>query len=439
MNYLKITLIYCLFICSCNNTVDDVNNPQNFANAGEDQITYVGSYVVLDPTKGKITNETINTVEWIQDTGNPAEIWALAPSLNETSLAGFVKEGVYKLTLKITCKSGNIFTDDLSITVKPRQLSVIEDVNLEIRIRQRLNLKVGELQSDKLFLLDTLSNTNFALKNKITTLNGLEYCSNLKFLLLGLENITDLKPIAKLTKLEVLDFNQNRVIEDITPLNALINLKKLVLYSNPIKDIYALKNLTNLIELWLLDTPINDITALSGLVNLQVLYMDGVGTGSNFISIEPLRNLVKLTYLDIAGRGITDINPLERLTNLVLLNVSFNSITEISAVSNMKKLVRLYLRQNIIDNLSGIKNLEALDYLDAKDNQIIDISELQYLPQIHLIGLSDNKIKDILPLINNVNIGKSVFIYLGNNPLNDKSINEYIPILTSRGVTVYMM
>jgi Leucine-rich repeat (LRR) protein len=103
----------------------------------------------------------------------------------------------------------------------------------------------------------------------------------------------------------------------------------------------------------------------------------------------------------------------------------------------MKKLIRLYIRLNKINDISGIKNLESLDYLDAADNEIKDISELQYLPNIHLIGLSRNQIEDILPLVNNANLGKGVYLYLDGNPLNEKSVNEYIPALQARGVSVF--
>jgi len=407
------------------------------ANAGENQTTYVGSFAVLDPTKSNVKGETVNLVEWIQNPGNPAEIHAFAPSLEEKSYAGFVKEGIYKLTLKISCKSGNIYMDSLIITVKSRQMSLIEDVNLEALIRQVLNYKEGSLIGTKLQILDTLSKNNFSLKNKITSLKGLDNCINLIYLGLPLESITDLKPLSNLKKLEYLNLNQNRTIEDISPIYNLINLRKLILYSNPIRDISGLGKLTKLTELWLLDTPISNISSLSSLVNLETLYIDGVGLEEKFNNIEALSNLSKLKYLDMAGRGITNIMPLENLTELVLLNLSYNDLTEISSVSKMTKLIRLYIRRNNVEDLSGIRNLENLDFLDAADNQIKDITELQYLPQIHLIGLSGNNIEDISPLVNNPNLGKGVYLYLGGNPLNEKSINEYVPLLIQRGVTVY--
>ncbi|WP_337871639.1 leucine-rich repeat domain-containing protein [Ignavibacterium sp.] len=418
----------------CTNPLESSN--KSIANAGDDQVTYVGSYAVLNPSKSIIIGDTVERIEWVQDSSNPEEVNALGLSLQEPTIVGFVKEGTYRFTLKIICKSGNIFSDDVLITVNPRQVGLIEDENLEVRIRYILNFKEGNLDANKLFMLDSLLYCNFSTKHKITSINGINNCQNLIYLALPNESITDLAPLSNLTKLKFIDLNQNYTINDITPIYNLVNVEKLILYSNPISDISGLGSLNKLKELWLLDTPISDISVLSSLENLEILYADGVGTGISFNSIEPLKNLTKLTHLDISGRGITDIKPLENCTNLVLLGISYNSITEISSISNMKKLIRLYVRSNKITDLNGIMNLENLDFLDAADNLIIDISDLEYLPNIHLIGLSGNKIVDILPIVNNSNLGEGVHLFLNENPLNEKSINEYIPVLISRGVQV---
>ncbi len=435
----KIITIFsiCNLLFSCDHTIDNKETKIG-ANAGEDQISFVGSYSVLDISKS-IINEPIDLIEWIQDAANPQEMNLFAQSsLNDRWVVGFEKDGIYKFTLSIKCKSGNVYTDSVIITVKPRQISIIEDIYLEARIRYKLNYKEGGLNAIKLMMLDTLLYADFILKNyKTKSIKGIENCSNLIYLPLSNESITDLTPLSALTKLEFLDLNQNYTVEDISPLTNLVNLKKLILYSNPIKDISPLANLTNIVYLDLLDLPINDINSLSNLINLETLYASGVGVKVNFNNISSLNNLTKLTRLDLAGRGIVNLKPIENLTELILLQVSYDSLTEISSVSKMKKLIRLYIRRNKVDDISGIKNLENLDYLDAADNQIKDISELQYLPAIHLIGLDGNKIEDISPLVNNPNLGKGVYLYLKNNPLSEKSINEYIPILIARGVTVY--
>jgi Leucine-rich repeat (LRR) protein len=446
MKKLSIIVVCITILLSCDKVIDSKYN-DSIANAGEDQETYVGSYAVLDASKSKLAEgEVLAIYEWVQDSNNPQEMFSIfSSSLTEPRAIAFEKEGKYKFTLTIKCKSGNIYTDDVVVTVKPRQIGLIEDLFLEARIRYKLNYKKGELTSNKLAVLDSLSYPEFYITNikthstyKTKSIKGVENCTDLRYLALASQSITDLQPLANLVKLEYLDLNQNYTVEDISPIYNLVNLKTLILYSNPIKDISGLGNLTKLTYLNLLYTPIYNLSSLSSLVNLKLLYLSGVGEGITFNSIEPLKNLRKLEHLHLKGGNITDITPLENLTELDLLNVSFNNfITKISAVSKMKKLVRLYIGRNKVEDISGIKNLENLDFLDAADNQIKDITELQYLPKIHLIGLSRNKIEDILPLVNNPYLGKGVYLFLHGNPLNEKSINEYIPVLIARGIVVY--
>lgn len=439
MDYLKIMLISSFFICSCNNAVDSVNNQERFiANAGDDQITYVGSYAILDPSKSNNVGEKITIIDWVQDKENPEEIRVLSYStLQEKNVVGFQKEGKYKFTLRINCESGNVYTDDIVINVMPRQNSLIEDINLEIVIRNKLGYKEGELTIEKLQLLDSLSKANYlVLKDKIKSIKGIEYCTNLKYLSLFLESIFDLKPLSNLIKLEDLNLNQNYTIEDVTPLSNLINLKRLILYSNPIKDISPLRGLINLTELDLNFTQIDNINSLYPLINLEILQIGGDGIGQ-FNNIEPLNNLKKLKKLWLSQRGINDIKPLEDLINLEILELSYNNLIEISSVSKMKKLRWLGLVRNKIKNISGIKNLESLVYFNAIDNQIKDINEMEYFSKnIEVIGLSNNQIEDIYPIVKIQELKNGVSIYLTNNPLNQKSINEYIPLLKNRGVNI---
>ena len=438
--YFVIIVVALLFV-SCHNPVDSTKKEILKANAGGDQTSYVGSYILLDASKTKLlAGEQISDIEWIADSTNPEKIL-----INEGDnrildpwYTGFDKEGKYKITLNVTSTSRNVYTDDMTVIVKPRQAGLMVDANLEIQIRYKNNYPVGDLSADRLHLLDTINVALFALQNPIRSLEGIEHCSNLTFLSVGLEKIVDLKPLSSLIRLEFLDVEQNRTIEDISPIYSLTSLKTLILFSDPIKDISGLSNLINLKELDLNWTPISDISSLTNLVNLEILFLAGVTINSSFITLEPLRNLTKLKQLTLYDRSITDITPLQNLTELNYLALSYNSLTNISALSRMNKLLRLEIDLNNINDMSGIKNLINLDYLSADNNQIKDISELQYLPKIHVIGLSGNKIEDLLPLVNNTNIGKGVYIFLSNNPLNQKSINEYIPALIARGVVVYL-
>lgn len=70
------------------------------------------------------------------------------------------------------------------------------------------------------------------------------------------------------------------------------------------------------------------------------------------------------------------------------------------------------------------------------DNQINNISSLSNLPNLQILLLQWNQITDIEPLILNPGINSGDVIILTGNPLNDISINNYIPNLIARGVTL---
>lgn len=249
MKFIFLLTLFSAISVSCQNPVN-VDGKSSSANAGEDQTTYVGSYAVLDISKS-IINEPIRIIDWVQSANNPKEVNLFSQSsLKDKWILAFESEGIYKFILNINCENGNIYSDSITINVRPRQESVVDDIYLEARIRYRLGYKEGALNTDKLQMIDSLPAPGFHIKNyKTKSLEGIEYCKNLKLLNLALESITDLNPLSSLTDLENLDLNQNRTIEDISPISNLTNLKTLILYSNPIKDISALSNLTKLTEL----------------------------------------------------------------------------------------------------------------------------------------------------------------------------------------------
>jgi hypothetical protein len=427
-----------IFCSSCDKSVDpkgvEAEIP-NHAEAGSDQISNVGSYAVLDASKSNVNGEEIKLVEWKNDPKNPEQLTLFAfVKLTEQAIE-FEKEGIYKFILQIECKSGTVYLDSMQVTVKPRQNSVIEDTCLEVSIRELLKYKEGALTADNLQLLDSLQASDMpSYGGKIKSLKGMEYCTNLTYLHIGFQGITDLRPISELTKIEDLSLTQNWTIEDISPLSNLTNLKILDLEGNPIKDINALSSLTKLTELILSRVKVSDLTPLSRLYNLEELDLGGVNVVIN--SLEPLRNLTKLRSLELAGRDISDLSALENLTELKYLGLYNNKVTKIAPLAKMKKLERLVLGINQVNDLKGLSSLDNLDYLDLAVNQVKDISELQYMKKLTLIGLSNNKIEDLSPIYNNPNIGNKTDLYLNGNPLNEKSINEYIPALIKRGVYV---
>lgn len=114
----------------------------------------------------------------------------------------------------------------------------------------------------------------------------------------GYSSILDVARFKNLTKLEL---SQNESISDITPLAGLTKLESLNLGRNKISDLTPLAGLTKLTELRLWDNKISNITPLAG--------------------------LARLTYLDLSDNNISDISPLAGLTKLTELGLYNNPLS----------------------------------------------------------------------------------------------------------------
>ena len=81
---------------------------------------------------------------------------------------------------------------------------VIPDENLENAIRAQIGKSHGPLHESDLEKITLLSATN----SDIKTIEGLEYCKNLKTLLLYGNNISDVTPLSNLANLTSLWLNE---------------------------------------------------------------------------------------------------------------------------------------------------------------------------------------------------------------------------------------
>ena len=167
------------------------------------------------------------------------------------------------------------------------------------------------------------------------------------------------------------------------------------------------------------DNNIRDITGIEGCVNLERLFLGGTEeTGwrsSNEIEdISPIVGLTKLTELWLGANKIRDITPLSNLTNLAILVLQGNQITDITPLTNLTNLTILVLAENEISDIIPLSNLTKLTEL----------------------YLSDNQIEDIQPLVENKGLAEGDRVDLQGNPLNETSINTYIPRLKERGVEI---
>ncbi len=308
----------------------------------------------------------------------------------------------------------------------PGEIKFVDD-NFETVIREYLNQSTGPILTT-----DVESITNIWANNRnIQNIYGIEFCTNLDTLNLRENSISDLLPLALLENMTILNVNNNK-INDISPLTRLTDLVSLDLGNNDIYLINSLSNINELSYLILGYNKIEDISPLSGLSELKYLALNS----NPIIDLLPISNLDSLNTLeliDLEQIDLSDINAL-KLQTLYLTNTP---VQNLDPIAEMHELEFLFMKNCSLTEIDSIVSLPKLGKLYLNDNNIIDISPLEKMYNLFELELGNNNITDILPLVNNYGLGGGQdYVFLYNNPLNEISINTYIPQLQNRGVVI---
>ncbi|WP_091657961.1 CotH kinase family protein [Alteribacillus iranensis] len=182
-----------------------------------------------------------------------------------------------------------------------------EDENLELAVREELNIKEGPIRKEDVEQVDKLD---------------LSYSG----------------------------------IESLHGIEAMITVRHLNLEGNRIKDISPLEELTYLEELNLRENRINDFSVLSNLKRITSLDLRDTGMDT----LDPVGEIIQLTDLNVRGNNIKSLQPLENLEQLSVLNVRNNQIEDISVLTNLEMLEDINLRNNRIQDFSSVFHLPNL-------------------------------------------------------------------------------
>ena len=231
----------------------------------------------------------------------------------------------------------------------------IPDPNLERVVRLAIRKSTGTItEADMLRLVEI----HYGYEQGITSLEGLQYAKNLEIAAINHNQISDLTPLAGLTKLNWLVLTVNR-ITSVEPLRGLVNLDKLYIDHNQIANVGPLLALVKLTSLDLGVNLITDVTPLAGMVNL-----DWIALGYNRLTrIDAVAGMTKVFSVTAAGNQIMDLTPVVGLTNLKFLFMEGNLISDISPLVANPGLAAgdfINLRENCLDLAPGTRAAEDL-------------------------------------------------------------------------------
>jgi hypothetical protein len=305
---------------------------------------------------------------------------------------------------------------------------VLEDPDVEYMLRAAVGKPTAALGP-----ADVAGLTFFSVSG-VTSLKGVECLTDLESFSMGelpFGHVTDLSPLASLTKLQDVDIGHNPVAS-LEPLGKLPQLAQI--FANHVSvelDLTPLATAPKLDTLYLQGDTVTDLKPLGGVKTLRtlnlrlghVVHPEGASALTNvvdfdatgvFTDVAPLAAMTKLEKLRISQKTIENFASLETLGKLKFLDVSNTGISSISPVAHMSQLVELVAARNQITQTEPLGALEHLTYVVLVDNQVVDVG----------------------PLVQNPAVDAGDFVYLDRNSLGCAAQAINLQILAARGVHV---
>ena len=233
----------------------------------------------------------------------------------------------------------------------------------------------------------------------------------LKILFADFFNIETLEGLQAFKNLEEAFFFGN-FIQDGSPLAELYRLVHLDIGLNDLTDVEFLAKLTAMRVLYIDQNLLSDTGLMKGAGS------DGQSAPRGLVTpiLNPLVNLIHLEFILVGFNNIVDLSPLAAATHLGTLGASLNQITELSVVSEWPHLVSLFVGGNPIGDLSPISAKTGLLFLRVEELGISSLDFLAPLTGLLVLGLDDNEISDLSLLPN----FRALFdLDLSGNPVAD--------------------
>lgn len=273
--------------------------------------------------------------------------------------------------------------------------------------------------------------------NRLADISGLAQLTGLGILDLSRNEIANLSPLSPLPVLTELNLAGNK-ISNLRPLSSLSLLQKLDLSRNQIRDLGPLSHLLPLTQLKLANNAltgaaIEPITGLSALVlldlsNNQVEMLDYVGEFPSTVSVKldgnpVVRNQIT-TFGDTCLLHEQDATPFGFTIRAMLKATGKQTCREAAAV--LSSLAELALNGQGISDVRPLALLANLRNLDLSYNSIVDVSSLKSLTDLRKLNLIANSIRDISPIGQLLNLET---LDLTGNPVD---VSSYLPACLMR-------
>lgn len=224
-------------------------------------------------------------------------------------------------------------------------------------------------------------------------IEDLRYFTNLKELVLDVQNVNSLEGIENLPLRKISVATNN--VTDIEPLTQIKTLEYVRISSNPIKSLEGFENLSNMEVLNVSDTKVDNLEPIANcpLTELNCSY----AKVTDYTFLKSLNSLQTLCMGNADKETIEYINTLVELENLTVVRSQISSLTQLS---NLTNLISLDVSDSVmLTSLEGVENFKKLEYIAFISTGVSDISHLSSLKNLYTIEPSYSPVTDFTPLL----------------------------------------
>ena len=187
--------------------------------------------------------------------------------------------------------------------------------------------------------------------NNLHTLPFLTNLVNLHFLRCRYDSLTTLPDLSALTKLDTFLCSHNQLTM-LPNLSTLVQLHQFSCGDNKLTTLPDISALTQMRDFECYSNHLTVLPDMSAMVNLQIIYCES----DQLISLPDLSALTNLQYLFCWSNQLTSLPGLSTLTNLIELNCDTNQLTSMPDLSALINLQNLNCRYNNLKKIPSLPN-----------------------------------------------------------------------------------
>ncbi|MBO9699047.1 MAG: leucine-rich repeat domain-containing protein [Sporocytophaga sp.] len=208
-------------------------------------------------------------------------------------------------------------------------------------------------------------------------------------------NISDLTGIENFRSVFKIDASNNK-IKTVPNLSPITNLEYIYLNFNQLTNANFVIGNTNLLQIQLYYNNLISFPELPGFTKLQKLFL----SGNQISGMSGLQYLTALENLQLGVNKLDSLPDLSKNTKLTELHCDRNGLKYLNGAEKIKGLKVIYCWGNEIEDLSNLNKITTLEELYADYNLLTTLPDLSNKPSLRKLAVNNNKLtfEDLLPL-----------------------------------------